>query len=131
MTYPFVNYDRRIEKDIVNSPFLIFGNDQNTCRIDSIIFINNSKNECKITLYNLPDQEGLLRNKIFTSQSLADEEGSYIIQQNIILLPYAMIDILQGTFLTLKAGDILFAFSQDSFTPFNTWINFVEYKQLT
>lgn len=129
-TYPFVIQDRKLEKDIVNAPVLIFGNDQNTCCIESIIFTNTTEYDCKITLYCLPDSGELLTNMLFTAQSLADSQGSYIIKQNIIVPPYAIIDVLQGMFLNLKPGDILFAFSQDSFTPFNSWINYSELKQL-
>lgn len=117
MTYPFVNSKNNKVYEINNTPTLIFANDQNTCYIDCIILSNISENQCNVTIYNLTEIE-------------VNVPYEFIIQKNIIIPAYGMIDVLQGTYLTVEIGDILFAYSDASFNVFNSWINYRELKQL-
>ena len=133
MTYPFTKRKNVKTSDISSSPILIFGNDQYTCRIESIIVTNTSEpdEECIVTLYCLPDVQQTLRDRQFTPDSLSDQDGSHMVKSHIVIPPYGMVDVLSHTFLNMEPGDILFAYSNAAFSTFNTWINYSEFQQLT
>lgn len=107
---PYVNAKNFITQQINSTPTLIFGNDQHTCLIQQVLFVNLSEvNEININLYilkeidNIP-QEITIANNIKVLDSL--------IYENIPLI--------------FEPGDLLFAYSFQYGSIFNTEVSYLE-----
>lgn len=115
--YPFVNRKRKIVNQINSTPTIIFGNNQHTCAIESIILINTSENNCIINIYNLTELE---------------EEATQVTLKNNINLPaFEMVNILQEMSpINTEIEDVFFAYSDASYNNFNSIVNYIEFTQL-
>jgi hypothetical protein len=112
--YPFVNPLMKMTANVSSTFTLIFGNDQHTCFIDSILVTNTSDLAIDITL-------------TVAREEIIGQEDYYKLAFNVPIKSKERIDILQGQALTFQAGDLLYAN-----TDFNggTCDIFVIYREL-
>lgn len=114
-TYPFQKIDLYPTKDISSEPVLIFGK-QNTCILDSMIFVNNLDIPVLFSFY-------LLREDV--SQAIT----KYIIADNVTLDNKQSIDWMsEKKPIYLRAEDTLWAYS-DYYN--NIFSVFISYRELT
>jgi|LakMenEpi03Aug12_release.lakeMendotaPanAssembly.Ray.scaffolds.fasta_scaffold1380289_2 hypothetical protein len=111
----FVNPKMWPTSSISSTPLLVFGNDTNTCMVDSIILNNITNNLILVTL--------TIAREVEVGQEKPFEFGSAI-----PLRAYERTDALLNMALTMEPGDLLYANSDYSENLFNTFVN---YRQLT
>lgn len=117
-TYPFVVPRMWPVMNIDSTPTIIFGNDQTTCILDSIIISNLTSNQILVSLY-------------IAREITIGTESDFIFGNSIPINPNDRIDILKGSTITLELGDLLYAYSDFSGNTFNTFISYRELNQLS
>lgn len=112
--YPFVVFKMWPTVNINSTPTLIFGNDQNSCLLDSLLVSNITDNVIIVKFYILREVE--------------ETPIEFVLANNIVINANDRIDLLKDSTLTLELGDTLYAYSDFSGNLFNT---FVSYRSLT
>lgn len=122
MTTPFVIPSRRITLNIGITPTLIFGNDKNTCSLESILITNQTSAITLVYFYILTEHvNGNL------TKSNGAIECPFI--NYIELEPMGYRDVFKDIrVFYLVPGDLLYAYSNFSGNIFNS---FVSYRELT
>ncbi len=117
MAYPFVIFDRQLTANINSTPTIIFGEDQHTCFVQGVIITNMTDNIILVTLYRAIEETPGIETDIVTGNKIPVQ-------------PYCLQDILAGTYLIIKPGDLLYALSDFSGNIFNTTVNFHKLTEL-
>lgn len=112
---PWVNFKMTPTQDVSSTPTIIFGNDVHTCLLDGVVLANISDTIILVTLS-------------IAREVTVGTETDFILGDQIPLQPHDRVDVLCNTTLTLEAGDLLYASSDDASHLFNT---FVSYRELT
>lgn len=94
--YPFVNFLMKPTSQVSSTPIMIFGNDQYTCLIDSILITNTSDIDINVSV-------------TIAREEIIGTESYFNLSYNVMIPIGSRIDILQGQAFTLQAGDLMYA----------------------
>lgn len=111
-TYPFVRYFMNPATGISSTPIMIFGNDKNTCLIDSILLSSVSDTPLKVSV-------NVAREEAGTAPGV---EVYYSLASQVQITPYGRVDILENKAFTLEPGDLLYASCDWSGGLFDTFV---------
>ena len=114
ITYPFVNQKMAPTSNISSEPLLIFGNDNYTCLIYSIMISNTCDSAISIFVSVAREQ-------------IVGVESYFKLAYRVLLPASTRIDILQGQAFTMHAGDLLYVNCDTSLGLFDA---FVVYREL-
>lgn len=116
MTGPFVSFKMQPTLNVNSTPTLIFGS-QVTCLLDSVLLANQGETSLVASLWIAREVE-------------PGQETDFMLARRVPLAPFAPLDVLLQTTLTLEPGDLLYAQSDYSDNLFNSFVSYRAFNEL-